>query len=88
MVEIIIPLSIVTASRSEVMRRVVLVLEHEVHVARAPRAGTHCARDFLQDIGCGIIADRVHRIKAQAIEVEFFKPIEGIVDEKIAHGAT
>jgi hypothetical protein len=73
------------AGAIEEMRRVAVVLEHEVDVAVVARARGDGARDLGHDVRRGIVGDGVDRIHAQPVEVELLDPVERVVDEEGAH---
>ena len=50
-----------------------------------PEAFAHAARELRQDVGRGVVDDRVHGVEAQAVEVELLEPVERVVDEELAH---
>ena len=56
-----------------------------------PRRGPGRARTARADLGDDVrrrvVADRVHRVQAQAVEVELLDPVERVVDEEVAHRA-
>ena len=89
--EIVIPLrveaGVVRCCPTEMMHRVVVVLEHEVDVPLAAGSRAHRPCDLGQDVRLRVVTDRVHRIKAQPVEMEFRKPVERVVDVEVAHNA-
>src|SRR5712691_7828887 len=87
-VEIVIPLSVVTRaailSSLQVAGLIAVVFEDQMNFAigyAAPDGLTN----FADDVGLALIENRVDGIKAEAVEAEFLQPIERVVYEKIAH---
>ena len=91
MVHVIVPLSGVMSRFAafvalQPFRLVLFVFEDEVEVAiRQCLTNAFCYLD--QYVVRAIIGNGVDRIKAQTIGVELFQPIEGVVQEKVAHRA-
>ena len=88
--EVVVPLRGVRARHAalvarEAMRLVAVVLEHEVDLALAPGALAHAARKLGQEVGRGVVDDRVHGVEPQAVGMELFQPVERVVDEELAH---
>jgi hypothetical protein len=75
----------VAPARQVTLHRMPL-LQHAVHVAFAARAGADRARDRLDDVGPAGIANRLHGVEAQPVEVDLLEPVQRVVDEAVAHG--
>src|SRR5215469_8666955 len=75
------------ALRAEKARRVVQVLQREVE--RAATAGTRARRagDLADDVRLTRIVHLVYRVEAQPVKVILLQPVEGVVDEELAHRA-
>ncbi len=41
---------------------------------------------FGEDVGSGVVGDRVNRVQTQSVEMIFGQPIECIVDEEVTDG--
>ena len=79
-----VELGLVTVAR-QALRLIVLVFQEEMDGPREPRAKAR--REFVEQIGPRIILDRVDGVEAQPVEMKLLKPIFGVLDEEIAHGA-
>jgi hypothetical protein len=51
-----------------------------------PRSGAHRLGDLLEDVRRGGVQDGVHRVEAQAVQVKFLEPVEGVVHVEAADG--
>ena len=71
----------------EIASLVAVVFEHDVHVSFAARAGAHCGGELFEEVRGARVLHRMHRIQAQAVEVELLEPVERVVDEEVAHRA-
>ena len=60
-------------------RVVLLVLEHEMHMAVGRRRARTAARHF---VGIQSFRDRVHRVEPQAVEAEFAQPVQRVLGEE------
>ena len=69
----------------EVRGRVAVVLQHDVHGARASRALAERVRDLGDDVGDAVVDDRVDGVEAQPVEPELLDPVQRVVHEEIAH---
>jgi len=78
-VEVVVPLRI-EATRAEQVRLVGLVFQDEMHLAVGDRHA-YVAGEGGQPIG---MADRVHRVQAQAVEAVFLQPVQRVVQEEVA----
>jgi hypothetical protein len=38
-----------------------------------------------EDVGCGVVDDRVNRVQTQSVEMVFGQPVESVVDEEVPH---
>ena len=44
-------------------------------------------RELLDEMGIAVVDDGMDRIEAQPVEAVFLQPVEGVVDEEVAHDA-
>ena len=84
---IVVPLRPITRgfTRVQVVRGVVVVLEHQVDPPLASGPGVRRRGDLVQDVHWRVVADRVHGVVAQAVEAIFLEPVERVVNEEVAH---
>ncbi len=66
---------------------VVLRDHHQVPPELASEA-LHLGGELFEEMGGRGIDDRMHRVKAQAVDVIVAQPHQGVVDEEAAHGVT
>ncbi len=78
-VTVIVPLRIDIASQ---MRRLVMVLQHQMHLAARVHAAPHGRGHLLNP---ALVLDRVHRVEAQPIEPVLHQPGQHIAGEIAAH---
>jgi hypothetical protein len=83
-VQIVVPLR-VKGFRRQIPRLVGVVLQNQMHLPRVADCSPHALRQLSQDVGCGIVRDRMHRIQAQAVEVIFLQPVQRVLDEEFTH---
>ncbi len=89
-VEVVVPLGggalrAAVAAAAQVAGAVAVVLEDQVDLALTAGAGLHGGAQGLDDVRARVVADGVDGVQAQAVEVEFLQPVQGVVDEEIAH---
>src|SRR5260370_30610776 len=64
-----------------------VILQHEMDFSIGyPK--THALGDLVDDVGRAVIDNCVNGIQTKPVEVKFFQPIQGIVNEKVAHRPT
>ncbi len=89
MMEVVVPLRRVGArlairAAAQVARRVVVVLEHEMHrTTEVVRTDVRC--ECVEEARVRVVGDRVHRVEPQPVEVVFLEPVERVVNEEPAH---
>ncbi len=87
-VEIVVPLGPVRrrtlAARLEPARVVVVVLQHEMHVAARAGPAPHGLGQLVQDVTRRPVVDRVHGVQAEAVQVVLLEPVEGVVHHEPA----
>src|SRR5579863_9560557 len=91
MVDIIIPLRVIPASLAisiEISGRVVVVLENKMDVPRVSERFSDSFGNLGKNVGDGVVNNRVHRIKAQTVEVILLQPIKCIVNKEVANKST
>ena len=90
-VDVVVPLRGIEPGRAasvagEQRGTIVLVLEDQMDVA-VRRCAANPLRQLGQQMQRSLVADRVDGVEPQAVEMKFLHPVEGIVDEKVAHRA-
>ena len=78
-VPVVVPLRIDVLAE---MRRIVVVLEHQMHVPSRLDGGTHRGGHLVHPV---LIQDGMHRIEAQSVEAVLHQPVEHVVGEEGAH---
>jgi hypothetical protein len=66
-------------------RIVVLVLDHQVHVALATGTRIQRERDLAHDMARRVVEHRVDGVQPQPVEVVLVHPVERVLDEEVAH---
>ena len=81
-VKIVVPLrgiSLDLATRAhQAVRLVPVVLEDEMNLP-ADDVPSHGLGDFIDDVGYAFVDDRVDGVETQAVKVELFEPVKGVV---------
>ncbi len=90
-VKIVVPLRVVifgaNTGAHQIARLVAVILQHEMDFSIGyPK--THALGDLVDDVGRAVIDNCVNGIQTKPVEVKFFQPIQGIVNEKVAHRPT
>ena len=62
-----------------------VILQHDMHLALTARAGMQRRADLAHDVGLGVVAQRMDRVHAQSVKIEFLDPVQGVVNEEVAH---
>ena len=91
-VDVVVPLRRVAPGGAvgvarEKVRRVVVVLQDQVDVPAAGAPASHRRRQLVEEMRRRIVANRVHGVEAQAVEVKLVEPVQRVVDEEVAHDA-
>src|SRR5690606_9916104 len=84
-VDVVVPLRGVEPVR-EIAGAVVVVLEDEMD-GTILDPGAHGGRELGQDVGIGIVEDRVDGVEAEPVDVELLEPVERVLDEEVADRA-
>ena len=89
MVDIVIPLRgvglrLAVLCPLKVTGLVAIVFQDQVDVAIRLDGTPHCIGQFREDVGRGVVNDRVNRVQSKSVEVIFGQPVQGIVDEEVA----
>src|SRR5215471_16343268 len=89
--KIIVPLRVIQmwqplAPSIQIQGRIVIIFQHQVHIAAQVYGRPRDARQFMENVWFRVIEDCVNCVQSQTVEVEFNEPIKGIVYEKIPHG--
>src|ERR1035441_1722772 len=69
----------------KVTRLVVVVFQDKVDVAIRLDGAADGIGQFCEDVGCGVVDDRVNRVQTQSVELVFGQPVERVVDEEVPH---
>src|SRR6202158_4543630 len=92
-VEVVVPLGgvrlrLAALGTLKVTRLVVVVFQDEVDVAIRPDGTPDGLGQFCEDVGRGVVDDRVNRVQTQSVEMVFGQPVERVVDEEVPHDLT
>jgi hypothetical protein len=79
-VAIVVPLRIEAVTQQ--VRGVVLVLQHQMHLALLRHCRAHARRQFPEKI---VIVDGVHGVQAQAVDAVIQQPHQGVFAEEITY---
>src|ERR1700722_9949488 len=87
--DIVIPLGGVafratTLCTLKVTSLVAIVFQNEMDVAIGLYDTPDCLCQFREDVGRGVVGDRVNGVQPQAVEMIFGQPVEGIVNKEVA----
>jgi hypothetical protein len=88
-VDVVVPLGLVEPRPPVGIARqqrgaIVVILQDEVDGTIAEMAGDR-AGDLDQYVLIALVADRLHGVEPQAVEMILFEPVERVVDEEVAH---
>src|ERR1700683_2674147 len=92
MMNVVIPLSGVLSRLAalralQITRLIAIVFQYQVNVAAGRNCRTDGIRQFGEDIGSGIVNDRVNGIQPKPVKMIFDQPIERVMDEEISNCA-
>src|SRR5579863_9313193 len=63
------------------------VLQHQMNMAASACELARGCGDLGQDMVLAVVADRMHGVEAQAVQLILFEPVECVVDEEVAYRA-
>src|ERR1035438_8419703 len=90
MMDIVIPLRIVCSrlalrSPSKMACLVALIFYNEVNFPSGPYGAPNGGSQFREDVRRGVVNNGMNRVQSQSVKIVFGKPIQGIVNEEVAH---
>src|SRR5208337_522619 len=91
MVDVVIPLCVLCARLAsirslKIMRLVAIVFQYEMDMSiRLDGAANHF-RQFCENVGSGVVKDRIHRVQTQTVKMVLGQPIQGVVNEEVPNG--
>src|ERR1700692_2798717 len=93
MVDIVVPLPVVQTSSpfctsTEISSRIVVVFKDKMNMSLFSERPPDSFGKLGENVWDGVVNNRVHRIKAQTVEVILLQPIKRIVNKEVADHST